>query len=285
MFNDFYVYALYYPANDSIFYIGKGRKSRIDVSARLSKRPRDKNYFKFNALKIIYSAGEVPVKRKLYENLTEEDSLKIESNLIEQYGRICDGSGILTNIAKNSTKSNTGWNPTKETRAKWSLQRKDKTQSQDHIDARVEKISGKRRTNKQKYTCLLAYLNHNSSVREHVYTILQLFNTGKFIQTIHNISGIDKEIISKVIKYSKLYQAALNNEEYHDDLYLKIAGPSFQKISHILKDRHFYIKCIDLIFLNIHINEIVLTLGTTHTRVRYIMNNISEIKEILNTYE
>lgn len=282
MYNDFYVYALYYPSGGDPFYIGKGRKARIDVSARYSVRPKDKNNFKRDILREIYSSGKTPIKRKLLENVDESVALDYEKELISFYGRLCDNSGILANIATNSALGNTGWVPTQETRNIWSKQRSGATQTEDHIDARVEKNTGKKRSNRQRYNCLLPKIEKE---KEKYKTILDLFNRGYFIEKIYSITNIDRHTISKIIKNSALYTAAINNMEFSEDFYKNNLKWSCQKISHIIKDKQFYIDALYYIDLEIHINKIVNELRSNHTRIRFIIKNKDDIREIIRTYE
>jgi hypothetical protein len=287
MYNDFYVYAFYYPDTDIIFYVGKGRKSRIDVSARLTKTPKDKNYYKFNALKSIYDAGKFPNKKKLLTNVSETAALEYETKLINQYGRLCDNSGILTNIATNSALGNTGWVPSKETRDIWSQQRKNIRQSANHVAERVKQIKGKHRSNSQKYNCIISKLNADEQLTENYKTILLLFSKGLFIEKIHKATGVDKEIISKIITYNELYTAAVNNLPFKDEFYNSSLKWSCQKISHILKDKKFYTIALSYIdnIPGISIKELCEKLNSNATRIRFIIKNNNDIKGIIHTYD
>ena len=78
------------------FYVGKG-KNRRDKSHLLPsnlKKPTIKN----NTIKkILKITGESPIHLRLYENLTNEEAIKIESDIIAFFGRL-DTGGILTNM-------------------------------------------------------------------------------------------------------------------------------------------------------------------------------------------
>lgn len=82
-----YVYAHYIPGSDVPFYIGKGSKKR---AYNISKRNRSKEWMD------IYLKHGREVKF-LYENLSEEEALKKEKEMIIHYGRIWDNSGPLVN--------------------------------------------------------------------------------------------------------------------------------------------------------------------------------------------
>lgn len=84
--NNFYVYA-YIRNKDSDtakagtpYYIGKGKANRAYRKHRNNSTPLDINYIKI-----------------VSENLTEQDAFELEKQLIKQYGRKDNNSGILMN--------------------------------------------------------------------------------------------------------------------------------------------------------------------------------------------
>jgi len=80
--NDYYTYA-YLKADGSPYYIGKGKGNRLyDHRGKNCIPPKDKN-------RII----------KLKQNLTEEAAFRHEIYMIAVFGKKCDGTGILMNIA------------------------------------------------------------------------------------------------------------------------------------------------------------------------------------------
>jgi hypothetical protein len=80
--NDYYTYA-YLKADGSPYYIGKGKGNRLyDHRGKNCTPPKDKN-------RII----------KLKQNLTEEAAFRHEIYMIAVFGKKCDGTGILMNIA------------------------------------------------------------------------------------------------------------------------------------------------------------------------------------------
>jgi len=80
--NEYYTYA--YLKNDGTpYYIGKGKGNRLyDYRGKNCNPPKDKS-------RII----------KLKQNITEEEAFKHEIYMIAVFGKKCDGTGILMNIA------------------------------------------------------------------------------------------------------------------------------------------------------------------------------------------
>ena len=80
--NDYYTYA-YLREDGTPYYIGKGKDKRLYYKyGKNCKPPKDKS-------RII----------KLKQNLTEEEAFKHEIYMIAVFGKKCDGTGILMNIA------------------------------------------------------------------------------------------------------------------------------------------------------------------------------------------
>src|SRR5262245_51876921 len=97
---DYYVYMLYYPDNKTPMYVGKGSKNRWNeclANARLFKKAEVTSNPRFyNTLARLFVKGiEVP-KRKVLENLTEQEAYEHEKRLIAQYGILGKG-GLLLN--------------------------------------------------------------------------------------------------------------------------------------------------------------------------------------------
>ena len=79
------------------FYIGKGKKSRINH--HLQPNNLSKNTIKNNIIKsIIKETDELPLHYKIFENITFEDSIEIEMDIIKHFGRINLNNGILSNM-------------------------------------------------------------------------------------------------------------------------------------------------------------------------------------------
>ena len=96
----YYTYA-YLREDRTPYYIGKGKGSRIYSTNRKGlKPPKDKS-------RIIY----------LKQNLTEEEAFRHEIYMIDVFGRIDLGTGILYNRT-NGGEGPSGWVPSEETRRK-----------------------------------------------------------------------------------------------------------------------------------------------------------------------
>jgi hypothetical protein len=78
------------------FYIGKGTRSRL---LRHLKN-ENINPIKVNKIKKIRSVGLEPIVKKIIENISNDESLKIEKRLIKSIGRYCKNEGPLTNYSE-----------------------------------------------------------------------------------------------------------------------------------------------------------------------------------------
>ncbi len=84
MSNDYYVYIYAYP-DGCVFYVGKGRGSRINDHERDARN--DVQSDKCIIIRSIWEQGGQVLKRKLYTNLSEQDALAIEAVLIALFDR------------------------------------------------------------------------------------------------------------------------------------------------------------------------------------------------------
>lgn len=85
---DFYIYAHIRPDTGTIFYIGKGRERRAFSKSKRNKIWMDivnknKGYYKIEFL---------------FTNLIQEKAFEIECKLILEKGRLCNGTGLLSNL-------------------------------------------------------------------------------------------------------------------------------------------------------------------------------------------
>jgi hypothetical protein len=133
----FYVYA-HYKADDPIgnpFYIGKGKGPR--------ELSHNRNPFWQN---IVKKHGFI--SKRLYENLTEQEAWDIEIKLINQYGKLTEGSGCLCNLA-NGGEGASGVKHTDVTKEKWSRAKKGKTWEEIYGLEKAAEIRAKRKLKKR----------------------------------------------------------------------------------------------------------------------------------------
>lgn len=100
MSSEFYVYHLVDPRTKKPFYIGKGKNNRS--TKHLQEASRGERYWvnahKCRTINAIRRLGlEVEITH-ICENMTESDAFELEKSEIEKYGRVCNGTGILTNV-------------------------------------------------------------------------------------------------------------------------------------------------------------------------------------------
>ena len=80
------------------FYVGKGKKWRLNEHLTYSQLKRDRNKLKVNIIQSIMKDNLVPIIYKLYENLKEIESLELEEKLINLIGRRDLMNGTLSNL-------------------------------------------------------------------------------------------------------------------------------------------------------------------------------------------
>jgi len=106
----YYVYKLINPIDNQVFYIGYGKNRRIGSHWRSFCKSGwygcDGNYDKYCVFRKIQEAGLEPIEEIITnKNLSKKNAIKVETKFIKKYGRIWDGSGILTNIKEDESKS------------------------------------------------------------------------------------------------------------------------------------------------------------------------------------
>lgn len=96
----FYVYHLIDPRTNKPFYVGKGKGTRAESHLQ-EARGNEKNWsnkLKCRVINSIINRGLTPIVVRIATQLTEDEAFRLEIDEIEKYGRICAGTGILTNI-------------------------------------------------------------------------------------------------------------------------------------------------------------------------------------------
>lgn len=121
----FYVY-MYLREDGTPYYIGKGTAKRAwNNNSRKWKRPEDTSRIKIHT-----------------DNLTEAEALSLEIELIAEYGRKDNGTGILRNLTDGG-EGTSGRVQTDETKKKISQSHTGKTLSKDHKRKLSESKIGK----------------------------------------------------------------------------------------------------------------------------------------------
>ena len=132
----YYTYA-YLREDKTPYYIGKGTGDRIYSTNRIIKSPKDKS-------RIIY----------LKQNLTEEEAFRHEIYMIDVFGRIDLGTGILHNRTDGGDGSS-GCIPSEETRRKMRESRKKRITSEE--TRRKMSASGKNRIFSEEHRRKMCY--------------------------------------------------------------------------------------------------------------------------------
>ena len=99
--NKYYVYKLIDPRTHRCFYVGKGKGRRALTHLTEATKAPDKqvNRIKCQIINNILSIGQTPIVEYVQMDLTEQEAYGLEEELIQQYGKMIDGTGPLSNIA------------------------------------------------------------------------------------------------------------------------------------------------------------------------------------------
>lgn len=102
--SDCYVYGLFDPNTNEIFYVGKGAGYRDTSHLKPSmwKNPQDTtNPFLYYKIRSLMDNSTPPIVKRLFENVTEQEAYEIENKLILEHGRrFSDKNGKLFNISE-----------------------------------------------------------------------------------------------------------------------------------------------------------------------------------------
>jgi hypothetical protein len=95
----FYVYGLYNPITEQLFYIGKGTRANNRHNDHLTESRGKENRLRWKQVCDIRKQGLEPVIKILIDNIDDETvAYNKETELIKYYGKLIDKTGILTNI-------------------------------------------------------------------------------------------------------------------------------------------------------------------------------------------
>jgi transposase len=98
----YYVYGLF-DENGVIFYIGKGTDKRYKNHRKNYKMGKVTNYFLYCKIKSIFNNGFDFTEKIIINDLTEQEALKKELELINSYGKRIEGKGTLCNLLDGGT--------------------------------------------------------------------------------------------------------------------------------------------------------------------------------------
>jgi len=119
----FYTYVLVNPLTNLPFYVGKGSGTRYLDHFKEIIAGTAHNKHKANTIKKIIREGSQVIVDIVCIADDEQDCFEKEKQLIEQYGRKNNNTGILTNLT-NGGEGVCGFVPPDELRRRWSKQRK-----------------------------------------------------------------------------------------------------------------------------------------------------------------
>jgi hypothetical protein len=99
-----YVYGLYDPNTNDLFYVGKGTGYRDISHLKPSMWTNPKNTtnpFLYYKIKSLMENDTPPIIKRLHENVSEEDAYRLENELVLKYGRrFSVENGKLFNISE-----------------------------------------------------------------------------------------------------------------------------------------------------------------------------------------
>lgn len=174
---DYYVYGLF-DMSGNCFYIGKGKNKRMYNHRKNFKANKITNYILYCKLKSLQNQNQDFEERIIIANLAEEDALKEEKILIEQYGRKING-GTLCNFLEGGTQP-----PSME------------DIKNIYGEEFYEKVKEKQRKTLEK-TC-------NNRGLKYLDKIKEMLDKGELMKDISFKLNVNRNIISKWIKFFNL---------------------------------------------------------------------------------
>lgn len=96
---NYYTYLYRNPETQEPFYVGMGKRNRkFDHLKEAKTRPEPTaGEHKLNTIRKILANGKEPIIEIVKDNITREEAVELEIQLIARYGRKDNGTGILTN--------------------------------------------------------------------------------------------------------------------------------------------------------------------------------------------
>ena len=196
MTDEYYVYGLIDPRDNSIFYIGKGKGNRVEQHFT-EKTDYHSNTGKLGVIEEIKKTGQQVPIIMIGENLSEESSFLLERILIYRLGRRIFDEGVLTNIVPGG----------KWTKESPMFIKEDKLPSFETIREKfpelVEILDKYPKVSKE-FKGLgysenpdneLLYVYEGNKIREFtIEQLISIFSLGSSLDIINSIKGTDKPI-------------------------------------------------------------------------------------------
>jgi len=102
--NECYVYGLFDPITEEIFYVGKGSgyRDRSHLKPSMWQDPKNTiNPFLYYKIRSLMENNTPPVIKRLHENVSEEQAYELENKIIQKHGRrFSEENGRLFNISE-----------------------------------------------------------------------------------------------------------------------------------------------------------------------------------------
>lgn len=196
-----YVYLLIDPFTNQPFYVGKGVGKRKYHHVQPSQQKY--NPIKANKIKSIIERGG-DIQYETIECATESDAFKLEVELITKYGKLCNGTGILTNLDDGGRGGSSGRPITEEVRKKLKLRKR-----VSHSEKTRQLIANAHKRTKTKEIKLKIQQSTNNSCPVLQYTVKgKLVNEYISARQAYIETGIDASQIIYCCKGKRGYKTA-----------------------------------------------------------------------------
>jgi hypothetical protein len=193
-----YVYMYLDPRKTpmEVIYIGKGRGKRM-FHHRF--KTCDNSILKAKIDHILKDGLEVIIE-KVIDNISDEEAMRIEIELIAKYGRICNETGSLCNFTEGG-EGTYGYKHKKETIKLFSEQRAGKKQT----DAQYKANCARRHSEEIKTKMSLANKGHSRHSEKQMEILKnQEYGAHKFLVTLPNGEKIEIKNLKKFCKENNL---------------------------------------------------------------------------------
>lgn len=151
----YHIYELRYPDSGEVYYVGKENSKRsrfndhINEVKRLNRGVKVRNPIRAGKTRKILESGSQPNFIKVFETDSEKEAFQMEKALIAKYGRINNGTGILSNLTDGGEGAY-GWKHTDEAKQKISDAHTGRKISDEQKQRLSEFHTGRKHTNEAK---------------------------------------------------------------------------------------------------------------------------------------